>query len=86
MIRRLSDLVDLAQKNPPTRVAVAAAAHKLVLQSVQRSVNRGLIVPLLVGKEDEIRAQAEDIGWALEEEQIVTTPTNKAAAAASILE
>jgi phosphotransacetylase len=84
MIRRLSDLVDLAQENPPTRVAVAAAAHKLVLQSVQRSVNRGLIVPLLVGREEEIRAQAEDIGWTLDEEQIVNTPTNKAAAAAAV--
>jgi phosphotransacetylase len=84
MIRRLSDLVNLAQENPPTRVAVAAAAHKLVLQSVQRSVNRGLIVPLLVGREEEIRAQAEDIGWTLDEEQIVSTPTNKAAAAAAV--
>jgi phosphotransacetylase len=84
MIRRLSDLVDLAQENPPTRVAVAAAAHKLVLQSVQRSVNRRLIVPLLVGREEEIRAQAEDIGWTLDEELIVSTPTNKAAAAAAV--
>jgi hypothetical protein len=33
MIRRLQELLDLAQENPPTQVAVAAAAHKLVLQS-----------------------------------------------------
>jgi phosphotransacetylase len=84
MIRRLSELVDLAQENPPTRVAVAAAAHKLVLQSVQRAVDRGLIVPLLVGREEDIRAEAEDIGWTLGEEQIVSTPTNKAAAAAAV--
>lgn len=84
MIRRLSDLVDLAQENPPTRVAVAAAAHKLVLQSVQRAVTRGLIIPLLVGREEEIRAEAEDIGWTLDKEQIVSTPTNKAAAAAAV--
>lgn len=80
MITHLQELVDLAKENPPTRVAVAAAAHKLVLQSVQRAVNQGLVVPLLVGREEDIREQAEAIGWKLEDEQIVATGTNKAAA------
>ena len=84
MITRLHELVEIAQENPPTRVAVAAAAHKLVLQSVQRSVERGLIVPLLVGIEQEIREQAEAIGWELEDEQIVPTSTNRAAAEAAV--
>ena len=80
MITRLQDLVNLAMENPPTRVAVAAAAHKLVLQSVQRAVAHGLIVPLLVGREEDIRAQAEAIDWDLPDEWIITTPTNRAAA------
>ncbi len=80
MIRRLQELVDLAKENPPTRVAIAAAAHKLVLQSVQRAVQQGLIVPVLVGREEEIREQAAAIGWVLEDEEIVPTPTNKASA------
>jgi phosphate butyryltransferase len=84
MITRLQELVDLAQENPPTRVAVAAAAHKLVLESVQRAVNLGLIIPLLVGREEDIRQQAEAIGWVLRDEQIVSTPTNKAAATAAV--
>jgi len=84
MIRRLQELVDLAQQNPPTRVAVAAAAHKLVLESLQRAVQLGLIVPLLVGREEDIRAEAEAIGWELKNEQIVSTPTNKAAATAAV--
>jgi phosphate butyryltransferase len=84
MIQRLQELVDLAQENPPTHVAVAAAAHKLVLQSVQRAVNLGLIVPLLVGREEDIRREAEAIGWGLHDEQIVSTPTNKAAAAEAV--
>jgi phosphate butyryltransferase len=84
MIRRLEELVELAQENPPTRVAVAAAAHKLVLQSVQRAVGLGLIVPLLVGREEEIREQAASIGWELRGEQIVSTATNKAAASAAV--
>ncbi|MFN2185021.1 MAG: bifunctional enoyl-CoA hydratase/phosphate acetyltransferase [Anaerolineae bacterium] len=80
MITRLQELVELAQENPPARVAVAAAAHKLVLQSVQRAVEWGLIIPLLVGIESDIRAEAEAIGWELAGEQIVPTKTNLAAA------
>jgi phosphate butyryltransferase len=84
MIRRLQELVDLAQQSPPTRVAVAAAAHKLVLQSVQRAVNLGLIVPLLVGREEEIQDEAAAIGWELDDEQIVPTETNRAAATVAV--
>jgi phosphate acetyltransferase len=84
MITRLDELVELAKENPPTRVAVAAAAHKLVLQSVQRAVKQGLIVPLLVGREEDIRDQAAAIGWELSDEHIVSTSTNKAAADAAV--
>ena len=84
MITRLHELVELAQENPPARVAVAAAAHKLVLQSVQRAVEWGLIVPLLVGIEKDIREEAEAIGWQLEDELIVPTSTNAEAADAAV--
>ena len=84
MITRLYELVELAKENPPTRVAVAAAAHKLVLQSVQRAVKQGLIIPLLVGCEEDIREQASGIGWELSDEHIVSTRTNKAAADAAV--
>jgi phosphotransacetylase len=84
MIQRLEQLVDLAWERDPTRVAVAAAAHKLVLQSVQRAVDLGLIVPLLVGRREEIRDQSRAIGWKLAEELIVPTETNRAAATAAV--
>ena len=84
MITRLQELVEIAQEGPPTRVAVAAAAHKLVLESVHRSVDRGLIIPLLVGIEADIRREAEAIGWELKDEQIVATNTNLAAADAAV--
>jgi phosphate acetyltransferase len=84
MIKRLQELIDMAQKNQPTRVAVAAAAHNLVLESVQRAVSLGLIIPILVGKEEDIRKVAEGIGWDLQGVQIVATPTNKAAATAAV--
>jgi phosphotransacetylase len=80
VFKKLEEFVELAQEKPPTRVAVAAAAHKLVLQSLQRAVDLNLIIPLLVGREEDIRAEAEAIGWDLEDEQIVPTPTNRLAA------
>jgi len=84
MIKRLQELIDLAQKKQPTRVAVAAAAHNLVLESVQRAVSLGLIIPILVGKEEDIRAEAERVGWDLQGVEIVATQTNKAAATAAV--
>jgi phosphotransacetylase len=84
MIRHLEELVELAQQNAPTKVAVAAAAHKLVLQSVQRAVDLGLIDPILVGREEDIREQAEAIEWHVDQDQIYPTETNRAAAAAAV--
>ena len=84
MITRLQELIDLAQSNSSIRVAVAAAAHKLVLESIQRAVGLGFIVPVLVGREDDIRAEAAAIDWDLDGVRIVPTPTNKAAATAAV--
>jgi phosphate acetyltransferase len=84
MIRRLEELVALAQEKPPSRVAVASAAHRLVLESLQRAVGLGLIDPLLVGRADDIRREAEAIDWHLSDEQIVPTETNKLAATAAV--
>jgi len=84
MITRLHELLDLAQENPPARVAVAAAAHKLVLQSIQRAVRRGIIIPLLVGREEDIREQAAAVGWEVRDEEIFPTETNQAAAVAAV--
>ncbi|MFN2227128.1 MAG: bifunctional enoyl-CoA hydratase/phosphate acetyltransferase [Anaerolineae bacterium] len=84
MIKTLQEFVDRAQERPPSRVAVAAAAHNLVLQSVHRAVDLGLIIPLLVGREQDVRREAEAIGWDLEGIEIVNTETNKAAAGVAV--
>lgn len=84
MICKLEELIELALKKPPKLVAVAAAAHNLVLESVCQAVELGLIVPLLVGREEDIRREAAAIDWDLHGAQIVPTETNKAAAAAAV--
>lgn len=84
MITRLQELVDRAQNLSPIRVVVAAAAHKLVLESIQRAVGLGFIVPILVGREEDIRREAAGVGWDLQNVRIVPTATNKAAATAAV--
>lgn len=84
MIKNLQEFIDRAQERPPSKVAVAAAAHNLVLQSVRRAVELQLIVPLLVGRERDIRQEAEAIDWDLAGIEIVDTETNKAAAGVAV--
>jgi len=84
MIRTLEELVSMAQKHPPVRVAVAAAAHSLVLQSIRRATEIGIVEPLLVGREIDVRREAEAIGWDLNGAQLVLADTGSATAATAV--
>ncbi len=84
MIRTLEELVVMAQQHPPVRVAVAAAAHSLVLQSIRRAVELGIVEPMLVGREADIRKEAEAIGWDLAGMQLVAAETGSATAAMAV--
>jgi phosphate butyryltransferase len=84
MFRTLEELVALAQKHPPVRVAVAAAANSLVLQSIQEAVELGIVIPILVGREAEIRKEAAAIGWDLKDAQLVVAETNSATASMAV--
>jgi phosphate acetyltransferase len=84
MIRTFDEMLELARRVSPIRVAVAAAAHNLVLQSVQRAMDLGLVTPLLVGREADIRAEAAKIGWDLHGVELVPTATNAASATVAV--
>lgn len=84
MIRTLEELVVMAQQHPPVRVAVAAAAHSLVLQSIRRAVELGIVDPMLVGREADIRKEAEAIGWDLAGMKLVAAETGSATAAMAV--
>jgi len=75
MITKLDQLIEKAQQLGPKRVAVAAAANGLVLKAIQRTQELGFVQPLLVGRRDEILAEAEAIGYSVSEEHIVHTAT-----------
>ena len=71
MFTKLEELVTEAQKGGPKRVAVVAAENELVLASIKRAQDRGLIVPLLVGDKDRIQMLASKIEYELDDSQIV---------------
>jgi phosphate butyryltransferase len=80
MFTRLQELVSEAQKGGPKRVAVVAAENDLVLNSVKKAQDQGLIEPLLVGDQDQIRALVSGMGYEIGNTRIVHTPTHEDAA------
>jgi phosphate butyryltransferase len=84
MFTQLEQFVTEAQKRRPKRVAVAAAANALVLRSIREAQREGLIEPLLVGRAEDIRAQAAAAGLEFEQDQIVPTETTPESAARAV--
>ena len=75
MITKLDQLIEEAQSLGPKRVAVAAAANGLVLRAIKRTQEMGFVTPLLVGRRDEILAEAEAIDYSVADDQIIDTVT-----------
>jgi phosphotransacetylase len=73
MITRLDQLCEAALRSGPKRVAVAAAANGLVLQAIQETERLGFVQALLVGRTDEILAEADKIDYAVDEDRIIPT-------------
>ncbi|MGB5159200.1 phosphate acyltransferase [Desulfobacterium sp. N47] len=54
MIRNFDEIITLAQKHQPIRVAVAAAEDWSVLKGIEMAKERGLIEPIFVGDKEKI--------------------------------
>lgn len=66
MIKKLSDLVEMATKKPTQRLAVAAAADKAVLQAVKSATEDNIVIPVLVGNKEGIEKISAEIGFKLD--------------------
>lgn len=64
-IRDFSQLLDRAREFPRARVAVAAAEDREALEAVKLAWEKELISPILVGREEEIKRQAQAVGFSL---------------------
>lgn len=71
MIKTLNDLVVLAKSKKTRRLAVAAAADMPVLMAVKEAMMEGIIIPILIGEEAEIKRMASEINFDLSTIEII---------------
>lgn len=71
MGKNFDELLQLAKDKGPKKVAVAMAQDHEVLMAVKMAVNRGIIVPILVGDEVKIKSICDDIGLDYQDIEIV---------------
>ena len=86
MIESFSQLKQLLQHTQPRCAVVAAAHDEHTLQAVFAAQDDGLIRPILVGRCDEIRAIAEELGHPITHDTILIQADDEAACAAKSVE
>jgi phosphate butyryltransferase len=82
--RHFERLMAACDKLPPMRTAVVAPAEENALMGALSGGKRGLIVPILLGRESEIRAVAKACGADLTGVEIEDLPSHDAAAARGV--
>ena len=80
----LHRLLAAAKERPPVRTGVVHPTDKASLSGVVAAAEQGLIVPLLIGPENKIRAAAEAAGIDLSPYDLVATEHSHAAAAQAV--
>lgn len=74
MLKKLDELTEIAKQKNVKKLAVAAAGDKLVLEAVKRAVENDIIIPILVGDQENIEQIAGDIGFDLTNFNIFNQP------------
>lgn len=84
MLKNLEELIKEARSKESRKIAVAAAHDEPVLIAVNNAMKEGLVIPILVGKEAEIRKMAAKIKFDLSKVQIINEEDNIQACKTSI--
>ncbi|NQU34981.1 MAG: bifunctional enoyl-CoA hydratase/phosphate acetyltransferase [Bacteroidetes bacterium] len=71
MIKDLSTLVELAKNKRKRKIVVAAAGDQHVLEAIANATREGIIEPILVGEESEIRRIAAEIGFDIKNIEVI---------------
>lgn len=82
--KSLQQLVDKAKVLGAVRVAIAAGAQDLVIETVREAEHLGLIEPVLFGDPDAIRRCAAEEQWEIREDWIVPAVSDADAAAQAV--
>ena len=57
------NLLKLAAKSPPPKVAIARAGAALPMQAAKEATQAGIMNPIFVGEQDRIQAVAQNLDW-----------------------
>jgi len=71
MLKNLANLIEDAKGKQSRKMVVAAAHDEPVLVAVNNAMKEGLIIPILVGIEEEIREMAAKINFDLSSVQVI---------------
>jgi phosphate butyryltransferase len=78
--KSFEEVIGLGESCSPVKVSVAAAHDEDVLIAIKGAVEKGLIIPILVGDEKEIRRIANEISFSIDSFTIIPTNTDEEAA------
>ncbi len=82
-IKSLDNFIEIAKSKPKKKLAVAAAEDKPVLKAVKDAMALGVVEPILVGNEEEIKIIATELDFDLKGIEVINEiDTRKAAAKA----
>jgi phosphate butyryltransferase len=84
MLKKLSDLRELASKKPKKKLVLAAANDEQALLAVMRAREDNLIEPILVGNRDIIRCLCDANRWNIEGIEVIHEPDKNIAAVTAV--
>lgn len=74
------NLLTLAKQNSPAKTAIVRAGSSLPMQAAKAAVDEGIMEPVFVGEETDIKREACEISWDIRDFQIVDTNGEEQAA------
>ena len=66
-----NNLINVAKKKGKVNAAIVNAGEIFPMESVQKAVGHGLINPIFIGKETEIKKYAEKLNWDISQYKII---------------
>ncbi|MEA3449228.1 MAG: bifunctional enoyl-CoA hydratase/phosphate acetyltransferase [Bacteroidota bacterium] len=78
-LKKLDELIGIAQKKKTRRMVVAAAADAHVLAAVKEAMDKNIVSPVLVGDAEKIKAVVEEISMDARKIEIIHEPDDKKA-------
>jgi len=70
-VKDFNEIIEHVKSKGTKTLSVAAANDKGVLMAVKAAVEKEIIKPILVGKEDEIRKISREIGFVLDDIEVI---------------